>query len=142
MVADFRRVYGLSLYEMGRAYTWREGHTLSMKLLEDSSSLTHTAFAEWTRPMSLEELATRQLINVLKAVNTPKGKAVKFDKMPWDNTAAKRRNRTGGLSEYTEEEREQVRTEYADLLGRMVRGEPLTGWKPVPDKEKTTHSTL
>lgn len=74
LASDFRRFYNASIYDIGTEMLWREGIMLVYGLKQNTQSQLFAKTNKWKYPVSSEWLVLADLIDVLIAANTSKGK--------------------------------------------------------------------
>lgn len=77
IAADFRKHYNLSIFEIGKTYTYKEAIHLTAALFNNTNSLTFAEYYSWDYPVSKEYLAVADLYDLTFAINSKK-KNVKY----------------------------------------------------------------
>lgn len=84
-VHDFRKFYGLSVYDMGKTFSYREGIHLTTMLLSLPDSAVAAKKQNWKYPVSREWIVLSHLYDLLFAVNSKKGSKQKQYPNPFGN---------------------------------------------------------
>lgn len=86
MAADFRRFYGISVWDIPKKVTWAEAILLFRQLMKNTESLTLAAINQWERPFSYSDRIAMDNFDLLFAANSEK----KGDGYPRPWNAAKK----------------------------------------------------
>ena len=72
LIADFRRQYGISFYDVGHSVSYREGFFLVGMLLQNPESWVHALEQGWEHPVTAEWIVLKHTFDLLVKVNSDK----------------------------------------------------------------------
>ena len=69
---DFRSRFQLSIFDIGKTYTWLEAILLVSMLVRETDSWTQAAMAKWDYPVNRNWIVASHTFDLLAAVNSKK----------------------------------------------------------------------
>lgn len=81
MAADFRRFYGISIWDIPTKVCWAEAIMLFKQLIKNTESLTLASMNQWERPFSFSDMIEMDKWDLVYATNSKKRERYK---RPWE----------------------------------------------------------